>query len=103
MIYKNDAVCLIATDLTEQKRQEAIIAEERRLAGERLRANDRLAAMGMTDAVLAHEIPNPLNWIFTTVQLMQIMTRKLKHVHSSWKTQLPEIYHERDRLTSLQR
>src|SRR5207247_10378108 len=32
MIDNNDAVCLIATDLTEQKRQEAIIAEERRLA-----------------------------------------------------------------------
>ncbi len=103
MIDNNDAVCLIATDLTEQKRQEAIIAEERRLAEEKLRANDRLAAMGMTAAVLAHEIANPLNWIFTTIQLMEIESTKLKDVDSSWKTQLQDIHSEIDRLSSLLR
>ena len=103
MIDNNDAVCLIATDRTEQKRQEAIIAEERRLAEEKLRANDRLAAMGMTAAVLAHEIANPLNWIFTTIQLMEIESTKLKDVDSSWKTQLQDIHSEIDRLSSLLR
>jgi signal transduction histidine kinase len=70
-IDDNAAVCLVVTDLTEQKRQEAMLTEERFRTQEKLRESDRLAAMGMTAAVLAHEIANPLNWISTTMQLMQ--------------------------------
>jgi PAS domain S-box-containing protein len=103
-IDNNDAVCLIATDLTEQKRQEAIVAQERRQAEEKLRANERLAAMGTTAAVLAHEIANPLNWIYTTVQLMQLqLAKQEKDLDSSWKAQLQDIHDEIGRLGSLLR
>lgn len=44
---------------------------ERRRAEEKLRERERLAAMGATAAVLAHEIANPLNGISTTVQLLE--------------------------------
>jgi PAS domain S-box-containing protein len=101
-IDNNDAVCLIATDLTEQKQQEAIIAEERRQAEEKLRANERLAAMGTTAAVLAHEIANPLNWIFTTIQLMQRDLDVQKNDFSeTWNEQLADIGREINRLGSL--
>jgi PAS domain S-box-containing protein len=103
-IDNNDVVYLIATDLTEQKRQEAILAAERRQAEKKLSANDRLAAMGMTAAALAHEIANPLNWIYTTVQLMQLqLAKQEKNLDGSWKTQLQDIYDEIGRLSSLLR
>jgi PAS domain S-box-containing protein len=44
---------------------------ERKRAEEKLRERERLAAMGATAAVLAHEIGNPLNGISTTVQLLE--------------------------------
>jgi PAS domain S-box-containing protein len=96
-----EVVCLIVTDLTEQKRQEAIIAAERCQAEERIRANDRLAAMGMTAAALAHEIANPLQWIFTTIQLMQHELEQDKDIDRSWNTQLRDIHNELARLSSL--
>jgi PAS domain S-box-containing protein len=101
MIENCQAVCVIVTDLTEQKRQEAIIAAERRQTEERIRTNDRLAAMGMTAAALAHEIANPLQWIFTTVQLMQHELEQDKEIDRSWSMQLQDIYHELARLSSL--
>jgi len=54
------SACLIITDLTELKRQAALVEEAR-----------RLAVMGGMAAVLAHEIANPLNGIFTVIQVMQ--------------------------------
>ena len=101
MIDNCEAVCLIVTDLTEQKRQEAIIVVERRQAEERIRANDRLAAMGMTAAALAHEIANPLQWIFTTIQLMQHELEQDKDIDRAWNTQLQDIHNELARLSSL--
>ncbi len=53
-------ICLIVIDLSEQKCQQAMLQQ-----------NERLAAMGMTAAVLSHEIANPLTSISATVQLMQ--------------------------------
>ena len=41
---------------------------ERKRAEERLRSSERLATMGATALLLAQEISNPLNDIFTTVQ-----------------------------------
>jgi PAS domain S-box-containing protein len=70
-VDENDAVCLVVTDLSEQKRHEAMLLEERLRNQAKIQESDRLAAMGMTAAVLAHEIANPLNWISTTLQLMQ--------------------------------
>jgi two-component system, sporulation sensor kinase A len=101
-IDNTDAVCLIATDLSEQKHREAIIVEERRQAEEKLRANDRLAAMGRTAAVLAHEIANPLNWIFTTIQLMQRdLAAQKTNLTETWSEQLVDIGKEINRLGSL--
>jgi PAS domain S-box-containing protein len=103
-IDKNEAVCLIVTDLTERNRQEAILIDERCKADEQIRANDRLAAMGTTAAALAHEIANPLNWIYTTVQLMQLqLAKQEKDPDGSWKTQLQDIHDEIGRLSSLLR
>jgi signal transduction histidine kinase len=100
-IDNSEAICLIVTDLTEQKRHEADIQAERRKAEERIRANDRLAAMGMTAAALAHEIANPLQWIFTTIQLMQHELEQDKEIDRSWNVQLEEVHGELARLSSL--
>lgn len=48
-------------DMTEQK-----------LIREKLQESERLAAMGTTAAVFAHEIGNPLNAISTSLQLLQL-------------------------------
>jgi PAS domain S-box-containing protein len=101
MIENCQAVCVIVTDLTEQKRREALLVVERRQAEERIRANDRLAAMGMTAAALAHEIANPLQWIFTTVQLMQHELEQEKEIDRSWSSQLSDVHQELARLSSL--
>jgi PAS domain S-box-containing protein len=70
-IDNSPCVCVVVSDLTEQKHQEALMAQEQRRAEERLRESQRLAAVGKTAAVLAHEIGNPLNGMFTTVQLIE--------------------------------
>ena len=102
MIDSCEAVCLIATDLTEQKREETSLAEEQRRIEERIRANDQLAAMGMAAAALAHEIANPLHWISTTVQLMQ---RELaggsQAATPSWKESLANIHKEINRMGAM--
>lgn len=51
----------LTRDMTEQK-----------LIRERLQESERLAAMGTTAAVFAHEIGNPLNAISTSLQLLQL-------------------------------
>jgi PAS domain S-box-containing protein len=71
VIDDSPCLCVIVSDLTDQKRQEALITDERRRAEERVRESERLAAVGKTAAVLAHEIGNPLNGMFTTVQLIE--------------------------------
>ena len=47
-------------DITQRKRIE-----------EKLRESERLAAVGATSAVFAHEVGNPLNGISTTVQVVE--------------------------------
>ena len=64
-------VCIIVADLTELKQQAALLEEERLRSEEKMSESRRLAVMGATAAVLAHEIANPLNGISTTVQVMQ--------------------------------
>ncbi|MGH7844614.1 MAG: sensor histidine kinase, partial [Candidatus Binatia bacterium] len=44
---------------------------ERKLAEEKLRENERLAAIGTSIAKITHEIANPLNSMYTTTQLLE--------------------------------
>lgn len=75
---KNGEEFPIELSLTELKTDEEIryaafirdISEKARLQ-ERLMENERLAAIGATTAKLAHEIGNPLNGMYLTVQLLQ--------------------------------
>lgn len=98
------AACVIATDLTEQKRQEAIIVEERRAATEKLQENDRLATIGLAAAALAHEIANPLQWMLTTVQLMQEdLANGNTDAVASWKEDLKDFRDEISRLEAMLR
>jgi PAS domain S-box-containing protein len=53
-------ICLIVIDLSEQKRQQSMLQQQH-----------RLAAIGMTAAVMSHEIANPLTAISAVVQIMQ--------------------------------
>jgi PAS domain S-box-containing protein len=96
------AVCVIATDLTEQKRQEALIVEERRSAMEKIQENDRLATIGLTAAALAHEMANPLQWMLTTVQLMQDdLANGGSNAVTSWKQDLEDFRNEISRLGTM--
>jgi PAS domain S-box-containing protein len=45
---------------------------EKKLAQDKLQESERLAAMGATAAVFAHEVGNPLNGISTSLQFLQI-------------------------------
>jgi signal transduction histidine kinase len=45
--------------------------EEARRAEVKVRENERLAAMGATAASITHEIANPLNGMYTTVQFLE--------------------------------
>lgn len=96
------AVCVIATDLTEQKRQEAMIAEERRRAMEKVRENDHLATIALAAAALAHEIANPLQWMLSTVQLMQEdLAGGNTNAMTSWKQDLEDFRGEIGRLAAM--
>lgn len=75
---------------------------ERKRAEEKLRERERLAAMGATAAVLAHEIGNPLNGISTTVQLLERhFTRQKEIDDSAVLSTLEDIRNEISRLGSL--
>jgi signal transduction histidine kinase len=88
--------------LTEQKRQEALIVEERRSAIEKIQENDRLATIGLTAAALAHEIANPLQWMLSTVQLMQEdLADGNKDAVASWKEDLEDFRNEISRLGTM--
>lgn len=96
------AVCVIATDLTEQKRQEAMIAGERRHAMEKVRENDRLAMIALAASTLAHEIANPLQWMLSTVQLMQEdLAAGDTNAMTSWKQDLEDFRGEIGRLATM--
>ena len=68
---------------------------EYKMIQDKLRESERLAAMGATAAVFAHEIGNPLNAISTSLQLLQ--HQLAKQTHDSWidenlNTVLQEIF-----------
>ena len=96
-------VCIIVADLTELKRQAALLEEERLRSEERTRESQRLAVMGATAAVLAHEIANPLNGISTTVQVMQrYLSRGGESAQDDFlATNLVDLKAEIDRLAAL--
>jgi PAS domain S-box-containing protein len=58
----------LTRDMTEQK-----------LIQDRLQESERLAAVGTTAAVFAHEIGNPLNGISTSLQFLQLELAKKDH------------------------
>jgi signal transduction histidine kinase len=96
-------VCIIVADLTELKRQAALLEEERLRSEEKMSESRRLAVMGATAAVLAHEIANPLNGISTTVQVMQryLSTRPEESADDFLATSLADLKTEIDRLGAL--
>jgi len=98
-VEHSPVVCVVATDLTEQKRQEALLFHERQTAMEKIQENDRLATIGLTAAALAHEIANPLQWMLSTVQLMQDdLANSDVPAASSWKEDLEDLRNEITRL-----
>jgi len=62
--------CLVMTDLTEQCRQSAAIAEERAQMQARLHLADRMSSLGTLAAGVAHEINNPLAYLVASLELM---------------------------------
>jgi PAS domain S-box-containing protein len=72
---------------------------ERNRAEEKLRESERLATMGATAAVFAHEVANPLNGLSTTIQLLQRRLMKLND--PSVNSSLEDVFSEISRLKSL--
>jgi PAS domain S-box-containing protein len=75
----------LTRDMTEHKAVQA-----------KLQESERLAAIGTTAAVFAHEIGNPLNAISTSLQLVQHQLAVKDHdawIGESLKTVLQEVYH----------
>jgi signal transduction histidine kinase len=72
---------------------------ERKRTEARLRESERLATMGKTAAVFAHEVANPLNGLSTTCQLLQRHFAKHKDEFAS--STVENIHTEINRLTAL--
>jgi PAS domain S-box-containing protein len=72
---------------------------ERKRIEARLRESERLAAMGKTAAVFAHEVANPLNGLSTTCQLLQ--RHFAKHPDGFASSTVENIQTEINRLTLL--
>jgi signal transduction histidine kinase len=62
--------CLVMTDLTEQRRQDAVVAAERAEMNRRLLLADRMSSLGTLAAGVAHEINNPLAYVVTSLEVM---------------------------------
>ena len=74
---------------------------ERREVEQRLRESERLATLGTTAAVFAHEVGNPLNGLSTSLQLVAEMI-KSSNTHDPLVTETIEMAQEEvERLTSL--
>jgi PAS domain S-box-containing protein len=73
---------------------------EQKLIREKLQESERLAAMGTTAAVFAHEIGNPLNAISTSLQLLQLELCKTSD-DAPLKETLHLVLKEIDSLSSL--
>ena len=84
-------ILLLIENITESKRME-----------ERLRETERLAAVGATSAMFAHEVGNPLNGISTTVQMIERdLTRSQNGVRPAVFSALGDIKSEITRLGAL--
>ncbi|HEX9144353.1 MAG TPA: ATP-binding protein [Candidatus Binatia bacterium] len=87
-VSNTSCICLLVKDITSRKQLE-----------QSERERDRLAAMGITAAVFAHEVGNPLNAISTTVQMLQ---RHFDQQDDSFaNSTLIELQREIQRLTTL--
>jgi len=78
-------------DLTERKRLER-----------QLRERERLATIGTTVAKIAHEIGNPLNGMFSTLQVLERQLAQQPNTLASLLIEaVQDLQHETDRLRSL--
>jgi len=81
----------LVENITQRKRME-----------ERLRESERLAAVGATSAMLAHEVGNPLNGISTTVQMIERdLSQRRERVNAAVFSALADIRNEINRLGAL--
>ena len=74
---------------------------ERREIESRLRESERLATLGTTAAVFAHEIGNPLNGISTSLQLVSELMKKSDHADPPVGETIDMAQQELQRLTTL--
>ncbi len=75
---------------------------ERERAEQKLRMGERLAVLGVTAARVVHEIANPLNGMYTTVQLLERRFAKSQEGESNFLTvTVRDLKHEITRLRSL--
>jgi signal transduction histidine kinase len=75
---------------------------ERRNAEEKLRQSERLAAITIAAAKLAHEIGNPLNGMSTTVQILErYLTKQQRLADETLTSTIQDLKQEIDRLRSL--
>lgn len=77
-------------DVTDRKRME-----------ERLRQRERLAAVGSTVAVLTHEISNPLNGMFTLIQMIERYLGAAEQQDPALSAHLRDLKLETQRLVDL--
>jgi signal transduction histidine kinase/CheY-like chemotaxis protein len=70
LTINGESHCVVMTDLTEQRRHMDAIAAERAALQARLLLVDRMSAMGVVAAGVAHEINNPLAYVIGSLELM---------------------------------
>ena len=90
----------ISQQLTVFAERQRADAERTRLEREVLEA-ERLAAIGETSAMLAHEIANPLNSMYVLVQLVQRRVRRVEGIDPKIGTTLGQLLEENRRLQGL--
>lgn len=76
---------------------------ERKAAEQRLHENERLATLGTTAAVFAHEIANPLNGLSTSLQIVTDLLNEGSYYDPALKETIGGANEEILRLTSLLR
>jgi PAS domain S-box-containing protein len=77
-------------DITERKQAERLLQEK-----------ERLATLGTTAAVFAHEIGNPLNGISTSLQIVKSILETSDKIHPGLQETLDIAFQEVQRLTNL--
>jgi PAS domain S-box-containing protein len=87
---KLTAFVKVVRDITERKRSE-----------ERLQESERLASLGTTAAVFAHEIANPLNGLSTSLQIVQELLDESDYANPLLRETINAAHVEIERLASL--